>query len=80
MPPHVEVIPKKGRVGPDDNKDLKVVFYSKEAILVEGFIGFQIRAGKIIRLPIRANCIVPDVKIVEDIFDFGNVITLGNTN
>lgn len=41
-------------------------------------ITVNIRGGKPLQIPVRANAIIPDVKIEEDQFDFGGV-TLGDS-
>lgn len=37
-----------------------------------------IRGGKTLRLPFSVTTIIPDIQIIEDKFDFGNITTLGN--
>ena len=41
-------------------------------------ITIHIRGAKPLKVPVRANAIVPDVKIEEDIFDYGGV-TFGDS-
>lgn len=41
-------------------------------------ITVHIRGAKPLKIPVRANAIVPDVKIEEDIFDYGGV-TFGDS-
>ena len=36
-------------------------------------IEVQIRGGNSIKIPIKAHNVVPQVKIIEEIFDFGGV-------
>jgi hypothetical protein len=50
----------------------------EERIIKEDIV-VCIRGGKILKIPFRAECIIPKVEVLENSFDFGNVTTLGNT-
>ncbi|CAD8120827.1 unnamed protein product [Paramecium sonneborni] len=76
----LEIIPMKGKILSDETKDIQVKFFSKEEKTIKGDIVIQIRGGKIINIPFSATSIIPKIEIEQDIFDFGNVTTLGTSN
>jgi hypothetical protein len=57
-----------------------VRFLWKEEVNVKGEIVILIRGGRVLRVPFTGRTIIPDVVIVEDEFNFGNITTLGNSN
>lgn len=67
----------KGRIGPDDSKDISVTFLCNTEKIVKGDIVVLIRGGRILKLPFAAQTIIPAVSIAQDSFDFGNITTLG---
>jgi hypothetical protein len=75
----VEVVPMKGKIFPEDWKELQVKFQSKEEVSIKGEIVINIRGGRILKIPFTGKTIIPDVFIVEEEFDFGNITTLGNS-
>lgn len=38
----------------------------------------MLRSGRVLRIPLTASCIIPNVSITQQVFDFGDVTTLGN--
>lgn len=38
----------------------------------------MLRSGRVVRIPLSAQCIIPNIFIKEEFFDFGDVTTLGN--
>ncbi len=52
---------------------------SKEEKQVSTEIAVELRGGRIVKVPLIYNSIVPKVKIEEEEFDFGNIILQGNT-
>lgn len=73
----MEISQLKGRIGADDTKTLYLKFSLKKETLVKGEITINIRGGRTLKLPFSANVIVPNVSILEEGFDFGNITTLG---
>lgn len=79
LPAGLEVWPMKDRVGSEENKTVKLAFCHKEEIAIKDFvITFQIKGGKVLKLPFSVKTILPNVEVIEDLFDFGQVTTLGN--
>ncbi|CAD8106047.1 unnamed protein product [Paramecium primaurelia] len=76
----LEIIPMKGKILSEETKDIQVKFFSKEEKSIKGEIVIQIRGGKIMNIPFSATSIIPKVEIEQDIFEFGNVTTLGTSN
>lgn len=77
LPEGVEISEMKGRIGSDDTKTLNLKFCSKKESQIKGEIVINIRGGKTLKLPFSVTTIIPDIQIIEDKFDFGNVTTLG---
>ncbi|EGR30900.1 hypothetical protein IMG5_121460 [Ichthyophthirius multifiliis] len=77
-PECVTLSPVKGRIGPDESKEITVTFLCKEEKEIKGEISVLIRGGKILKAPFYAEVIIPQVMIQEEYFDFGNLTTLGN--
>ena len=67
----------KGRIGADDTKTLTLKFSSKIESQIKGDIVVFIRGGRTLRLPFSVTTIIPNIQIVDDKFDFGNITTLG---
>lgn len=78
LPPGITVAPTKGRIPPDSHQELKVTFQLNEPMVVAGEILANIRGGKQAKLAVKGETIVPQVRIVEEEFDFGGV-TFGST-
>lgn len=38
----------------------------------------MLRSGRVLRIPLIIHCIIPLVAITQELFDFGDVTTLGN--
>ena len=54
-------------------------FIAKEEVAVKGDIVILIRGGRVLRIPFTARTIIPEVVILEEEFNFGNITTLGNS-
>ena len=79
FPNSLEIWPMKDRIGIEENKTIKLAFCSKEEIeLKELMITIMFKGGKILKFPFSVKTILPDIEILEEIFDFGLVTTLGN--
>jgi len=79
LPPGVTVFPMAGRIPPDGHVEFRVAVFSSEEKVIFDELVVSVRDGKQARLPIKAKVIIPQVKIVEDDFDFGG-ITYGSTS
>lgn len=53
-------------------------FLSENECRIESEIRILIRGGKILRLPVLAEAIIPKISIAELEFDFGKITALGN--
>ncbi|EWS70940.1 flagellar associated protein, putative (macronuclear) [Tetrahymena thermophila SB210] len=78
LPECVSINPLKGRIGPDDVRDISVTILSNQENTFKGDIIVYIRGGRILKLPFQGQTIIPQVSILEELFDFGNITTLGN--
>lgn len=67
----------KGRIGPDDSREISVTLLCSQEKVIKGDIVVLIRGGRVLKIPFSAKTIIPLVSIEEDIFDFGNITTLG---
>ena len=76
--PGVTVTPMRGRIPPDSHLELKVAFQLNDPQVISGDILVNIRGGKPAKLAIKAEAVVPQVRILEEEFDFGGV-TYGGT-
>ncbi len=79
LPPGVTILPTRGRIPPDSHTELKVTFNLNEPIVMSGDILVNVRGGKQAKLAVKGETVVPQVKIVEDEFDFGPV-TFGSSS
>lgn len=79
LPENVEISPAKGKILPEEQKDLQVRFYSKDERTVRGELLILIRGGRILKVPFVATTIIPKVEILQEEFNFGNITTLGNS-
>jgi len=64
---------KRGRILPDSKCIIPVSFFSSVPKNYESEIVVNIRGGKQLRLPVRAQSIVPEIYIEERAIDFGGV-------
>jgi hypothetical protein len=78
LPTNVEVSPSKGKLGPEEVRNISVRFMSKTETTVKGDVLIYIRGGKTISIPFYAKSIIPNISILETEFNFGNITTLGN--
>lgn len=62
----------------DQKQSFTISFLSNVEKEFNSEITVHIRGGKPLKIPVRANAIVPDVKIEEEIFDFSGV-TFGDS-
>ncbi len=58
-PECVTINPLKGRIGPDDSKEITVTFLCKDEKTIKGEISVLIRGGKILKVPFYAQSIIP---------------------
>lgn len=58
------VTPMKGRIGPDDTRELTVTFLCPIEKTIKGDIVVLIRGGRILKLPFAAQTIIPAVSIL----------------
>jgi hypothetical protein len=56
-----------------------VRFLVKEEATVKGEIVILIRGGRVLKIPFSGRTIIPEVVILEESFNFGNITTLGNS-
>jgi len=77
LPPGISVYPLKGKIPPDSHQELKITFQLNEPMLVTGDILANIRGGKQAKLQIKAEAVIPQVRILEEDFDFG-AVTFGS--
>jgi len=74
----LKITPMRGRIMNDRSETLKVGFLSNKEKPFEGKIHVKIRGGDVLPLTVLANAIIPDVRIEEEVFDFGGV-TFGDS-
>jgi hypothetical protein len=74
----LSISPMKGKIPPDQKITLQVSFMSNVEKSFSTEITVLIRGGKPLKIPVKAQSIVPDVKIEEEMFDFGGV-TFGDS-
>ena len=55
---------EKGKIRPEEIKDVCLNFLFNEEKLYEGFVKIHIRASKIIKIPFVANVVIPDIYIL----------------
>ena len=67
------VAPQRGKIAADQQQIFNVGFLSNVEKEFAAEVTVHIRGAKPLKVPVRANAIVPDVKIEEDAFDFGGV-------
>ena len=76
---NLEIWPIKDKLMNEESKTIKISFCSKEQIEIkEKIITILLKGGKSIKFPFSVKTILPNIEIVEEIFDFGFVTTLGN--
>ena len=71
--PEIMIQPRKGRIQGDQKCIFTVSFFSSIPKTFESEIVMNIRGGKQLRLPIKAQSIVPEIFIEEKAVDFGGV-------
>lgn len=72
------IAPTRGKISADQQQIFNVSFLSNVEKEFNAEITVHIRGAKPLKVPVRANAIIPDVKIEEDIFDFSGV-TFGDS-
>jgi len=77
VPPQLEISPMRGRIPGDGKFPLKLNFISLLEEEVTEEIEVSIRGGKMLRLAVHANSIIPQIFIQEPDIDFGGV-TVGS--
>jgi len=74
----LQISPMMGRIAPDSKQSISCSFLSSIEKQFSTEIEVMIRGGNPIKVPVRAHSVVPQVKIVEEVFDFGGV-TFGDS-
>ena len=77
VPAQLEISPMKGRIPGDGKFPLKLTFISLLEEEVTEEIEVSIRGGKLLRLTVHANAIIPQIYIQEPDINFGGV-TVGS--
>ncbi|KXZ50888.1 hypothetical protein GPECTOR_14g137 [Gonium pectorale] len=67
------VKPSNGRIAADETLDIEVFFTAGEPGTLTNTLQLELRGGNIVRIPFRAEAVVPSVEIDEDEFSFGTV-------
>lgn len=78
LPQFIQVIPSYGKVLPEEQFVLNVVFLSTATVDYNMEIEFLFRGSKPYKIKIKVLTIIPDIKILEGGFNLGS-ITTGNT-
>ena len=74
----ITINPIRGKIVSEGKAIFNVSFLSSVEKEFTSLITVNIRGGKPLQIPVRANAIIPDVKIEEEQFDFGGV-TFGDS-
>ncbi|GLI64998.1 hypothetical protein VaNZ11_008424 [Volvox africanus] len=81
--------PNGGRIAADETLDIEVFFTATEPGVMSNALLLEMRGGNIVKIPFRAEAVVPNVEIEQDEFSFGSVfvgsssrlpLTLHNTS
>lgn len=78
VPPFTEIYPMKGKLNPDQMIGIKVYFQCKEEVEIKQEIKIELRGGQPLVVDFSVQTIIPNIRIEENEFDFGEVTTLGN--
>lgn len=78
LPTGCTVTPASGKIAPEENKEFTVKLLSDSPKSITTNILLMLRSGRVLRIPLTASCIVPNVLITQQVFDFGDVTVLGN--
>ena len=78
MSDDLNISPTMGRIPPDSKQSISCSFMSNIEKQFQTEIEVQIRGGNAIKIPIKAHAVIPQVKMVEEIFDFSGV-TFGDS-
>ena len=74
----LHISPMMGRIPPDSKQAISCSYLSSIEKQFNTEIEVFIRGGNPIKVPIKAHAVVPQVKIIEEVFDFGGV-TFGDS-
>jgi len=79
--PLLKVQPMRAKASPDEVVDVEVTFCPQNPGLMSTSLEIQVQGGKTLKIPVKAEAMVPKVDILQDQFDFGSVYlgTLGRT-
>ncbi|KAF5834411.1 flagellar associated protein [Dunaliella salina] len=79
--PLLKVQPMRAKASPDEVVDVEVTFCPQSPGLMSTALEIQVQGGKTLKLPVKAEAMVPKVDVLQDQFDFGSVYlgTLGRT-
>lgn len=76
--PGILCVPERGTVAPDSLFDLDVSFSCAKPGPFTSSLELEVRGGKVLKLPIKAEGVIPVVQITEQSFDFGGTYISGN--
>ncbi|GFR48568.1 hypothetical protein Agub_g10470, partial [Astrephomene gubernaculifera] len=85
----LSIRPPGGRISADETLDIEVLFTASQPGVLASVLVLEMRGGSTVRIPFRAEAVVPSVEIEQDEFSFGSVfvgsssrlpLTLRNTS
>lgn len=63
----------KGKLPPESSKEITITYKSSIIQQVESFFKINIRGGLTINVPIVAESVAPNIRLEEEIYNFGDV-------
>jgi hypothetical protein len=81
--------PPGGRIGTEETLDIEVFFTAQDPGILASTLVLEMRGGNVVRIPFRAEAVVPHVEVLQDEFVFNQVfvgsssrlpLTLHNTS
>ncbi|PNW70067.1 hypothetical protein CHLRE_17g704300v5 [Chlamydomonas reinhardtii] len=81
--------PSGGRIGTEETLDIEVFFIAHDPGVLASTLVLEMRGGNVVRIPFRAEAVVPHVEVLQDEFVFNQVfvgsssrlpLTLHNTS
>jgi hypothetical protein len=67
--------PSHGGIPSGDSKTILLQFNADNEVPISSDVVVELRGGKVIKLPVRATPVMPAVTVLEDQFDFGQVLS-----
>lgn len=71
--PLLTVKPDKGKISSEETIDLDLSFTCQVPGVLDTKLEVEIRGGKILKVPVKAEAVVPQVEVTQDEFTFGEV-------